>query len=158
MSQTVGMPVSDYLEIVSGNSIKDNANTDMLIPEAQHFQIASTLAKQAALNILPPELAQLHINGDLHVHDLDRFGECSFCRTGGRSATGAAVVMLAAWVGTPRAKRKGTTAHPRHPRCRESRGQECLRSRVRGRKRLRCAGHGPGGPIPRFRRARLPNP
>lgn len=81
MSQTVGMPVSDYLEIVSGNSIKDNANTDMLIPEAQHFQIASTLAKQAALNILPPELAQLHINGDIHVHDLDRFGECSFCRT-----------------------------------------------------------------------------
>lgn len=81
MSQTVGMPTSDYLEIVSGNSIKDNANTDMLIPEAQHFQIASILAKQAALNILPSELSQLHINGDIHIHDLDRFGECSFCRT-----------------------------------------------------------------------------
>jgi len=81
MSQTVGMPSSDYLEIVSGNSIKDNANTDMLIPEAQHFQIASILAKQAALNILPSELSQLHINGDIHIHDLDRFGECSFCRT-----------------------------------------------------------------------------
>jgi len=43
------------------------------------------------------------------------------------SGTAKEKKMLAAWVGTPRAKRKGTAAH--YPASQESRGQECLRSR-----------------------------
>ena len=81
MSQTVGMPTSDVLDLVTQKVNKDNANTDIAMPEAQHFAMGSALAKQAMLNYLPPELAQLHINGDCHVHDSDRFLECSFCRT-----------------------------------------------------------------------------
>jgi len=81
MSQTVGMPTSDLLNIVEGSGVKDNANTDMLIPEAQHFRIASITAKQAMLNYLPKELTKLHINGDIYIHDGDRFLESSFCRT-----------------------------------------------------------------------------
>lgn len=81
MSQTVGLPTSDLLNIVEGFGVKDNANTDMLIPEAQHFRIASITAKQAMLNYLPQKLANLHIKGDIYIHDGDRFLESSFCRT-----------------------------------------------------------------------------
>ena len=68
----LGMPVYNITNLIeSGN--KDNANM-MHNPETIHKYVADESLKQyALLNILPHNLADAHMNGTVHIHDLEFF-------------------------------------------------------------------------------------
>jgi len=68
----LGMPVYNITNLIeSGN--KDNANM-MHNPETIHKYVADESLKQyALLNILPHNLADAHMNGSVHIHDLEFF-------------------------------------------------------------------------------------
>lgn len=51
---------------------KSNANM-AYNPETIHKYVADSVLKQHALNSLPHELRGAHLNGDLHIHDLEYF-------------------------------------------------------------------------------------
>ena len=68
----LGMPVYNITNLIeSGN--KDNANM-MHNPETIHKYVADESLKQyTLLNILPHHLADAHMNGTVHIHDLEFF-------------------------------------------------------------------------------------
>lgn len=54
------------------NILNENANKDSKIIPTQRDLLAGIVSKQLALNhILPKHVAQAHIDGDIHYHDLD---------------------------------------------------------------------------------------
>ncbi len=76
----VGMSVYDawWIDQGAGFEAHDNAN---LKPNAEtsHKKKADKLSKEQNLLLLPPELANLHQCGDLHIHDLEYFATRPFC-------------------------------------------------------------------------------
>ena len=77
--QRVGMPVYDaYYIDVGTEGVGDNANL-LRNPETFHKRKADQLAKEQALAMLPPHLAMLHQNADLHIHDLEYWTTRQFC-------------------------------------------------------------------------------
>jgi len=76
----VGASVYDAYEIDSGYGFeaKDNAN-QINNAETSHKRKADKMSKEQNLLLLPEHLANLHLNGDFHVHDLEYFGTRSFC-------------------------------------------------------------------------------
>ena len=68
----LGMPVYNITNLIE-NGNKDNANM-MHNPETIHKYVADESLKQyALLNILPHHLADAHMNGTVHIHDLEFF-------------------------------------------------------------------------------------
>ncbi|NLN06479.1 MAG: anaerobic ribonucleoside-triphosphate reductase [Firmicutes bacterium] len=58
---------------------RENANVSNS-PSAKMLQIASAASKSYYLtNLLPEEFAQAHINGAIHIHDLDYYGKTLNC-------------------------------------------------------------------------------
>ena len=67
-----GYPVYNITNLIENGS-RDNANM-IHNPETVHKYVADEALKQyALLHILPNELADAHMSGDIHVHDLEFF-------------------------------------------------------------------------------------
>lgn len=68
----VGIPVYNITSLIKNGS-RDNANM-IHNPETVHKYVADEALKQyALLHILPNELADAHMGGDIHIHDLEFF-------------------------------------------------------------------------------------
>ena len=58
---------------------KDNANLQENA-ETSHKKKADKISKEQYLLQLPPHLADHHLFGDIHIHDLEYFGTRPFCQ------------------------------------------------------------------------------
>ena len=77
----VGTPVYDahLIDIGTGFEAKENANLQENA-ETSHKKKADKISKEQYLLLLPPHLADRHLAGDLHIHDLEYFGTRPFCQ------------------------------------------------------------------------------
>jgi anaerobic ribonucleoside-triphosphate reductase len=77
----VGTPVYDahMIDVGRGFEAKDNANLQENA-ETSHKKKADKISKEQYLLQLPPELADCHLRGDIHIHDLEYFGTRPFCQ------------------------------------------------------------------------------
>ncbi|WP_235855605.1 anaerobic ribonucleoside-triphosphate reductase [Methanofollis fontis] len=80
----VGTPVFDahLIDVGRGFEAHDNANLQENA-ETSHKKKADKISKEQYLLQLPPDLADRHLAGDLHIHDLEYFGSRPFCLDGG---------------------------------------------------------------------------
>lgn len=68
----LGIPVYNITSLIE-NGNRDNANM-VHNPETIHKHVADEALKQyALLKMLPPHLADAHMSGDIHIHDLEFF-------------------------------------------------------------------------------------
>ncbi len=75
----LGLPLFDVDRLVRAGD-KENANLQHN-PETIHKLAADTIFDQyALLNCLPPGLADAHIAGAIHIHDLEYFATRPFCQ------------------------------------------------------------------------------
>jgi anaerobic ribonucleoside-triphosphate reductase len=75
----LGLPLFDVDRLVHAGD-KENANLQHN-PETIHKLAADTIFDQyALLNCLPPHLADAHIGGAIHIHDLEYFATRPFCQ------------------------------------------------------------------------------
>lgn len=74
----VGMPVYDARITDLGHGKGDNANLQRS-PETVHKRKADQLSKEQALLMLPPHLSEAHLNGNIHIHDLEYLTSRYFC-------------------------------------------------------------------------------
>ncbi|MCT8336216.1 anaerobic ribonucleoside-triphosphate reductase [Methanoculleus sp. Afa-1] len=83
VSTRVGTPVFDahLIDVGRGFEAHDNANLQENA-ETSHKKKADKISKEQYLLQLPPELADHHLRGDLHIHDLEYFGTRPFCIDG----------------------------------------------------------------------------
>lgn len=66
----LGLPSSDFIKIVFSRS-KENSNIAANNPEAVNLEVAERIQKPWALsNIFSEEVADSHLKGEIHVHDL----------------------------------------------------------------------------------------
>ncbi len=81
ISTRVGTPVYDAYKIDMGTGFeaKDNANLQENA-ETSHKKKADKMSKEQYLLMLPPKLADAHLNGDIHIHDLEYLGTRAFCQ------------------------------------------------------------------------------
>ena len=79
----VGTPVFDahLIDVGRGFEAHDNANLQENA-ETSHKKKADKISKEQYLLQLPPDLADHHLRGDLHIHDLEYFGTRPFCIDG----------------------------------------------------------------------------
>ncbi|NYT05967.1 MAG: anaerobic ribonucleoside-triphosphate reductase [Methanomicrobiales archaeon] len=77
----VGTPVFDahLIDVGRGFEAHDNANLQENA-ETSHKKKADKISKEQYLLQLPPDLADYHLAGDLHIHDLEYFGTRPFCQ------------------------------------------------------------------------------
>ncbi|MDD1661665.1 MAG: anaerobic ribonucleoside-triphosphate reductase [Methanomicrobiales archaeon] len=77
----VGTPVYDahLIDVGRGFEAHDNANLQDNA-ETSHKKKADKISKEQYLLQLPPHLADYHLGGDLHIHDLEYFGTRPFCQ------------------------------------------------------------------------------
>ncbi len=77
----VGTPVFDahLIDIGNGFEARENANLQENA-ETSHKKKADKISKEQYLLLLPPYLADHHLAGDLHIHDLEYFGTRPFCQ------------------------------------------------------------------------------
>lgn len=77
----VGTPVYDacQMDVGRGKEDKENANLQDNA-ETSHKKKADRMSKEQYLLLLPPHLSQRHLEGDLHIHDLEYFGTRPFCQ------------------------------------------------------------------------------
>ena len=81
ISTRIGTPVYDAYMIDMGNGFeaKENANLQENA-ETSHKKKADKISKEQYLLSLPSHLSDAHLNGDIHIHDLEYFGTRSFCQ------------------------------------------------------------------------------
>ena len=77
----VGTPVYDahLIDIGEGFEAQENANLQDNA-ETSHKKKADKICKEQYLLLLPSKLADAHLSGDLHIHDLEYFGTRGFCQ------------------------------------------------------------------------------
>jgi len=77
----VGTPVYDahLIDVGRGFEARDNANLQENA-ETSHKKKADKISKEQYLLQLPPHLADHHLSGDIHIHDLEYFGIRPFCQ------------------------------------------------------------------------------
>lgn len=69
----------DIVQEILVETSRENANVSNS-PSAKMLQIASAASKKYYLTrLIPDEMAQAHIEGDLHIHDLDFYGKTLTC-------------------------------------------------------------------------------
>ncbi len=82
VSTRVGTPVYDAHLIDTGDRYgfekNDNANLQDNA-ETSHKKKADKMCKEQYLLMMPPKLADAHLSGDVHIHDLEYFGTRPFC-------------------------------------------------------------------------------
>lgn len=79
----VGASVYDAYEIDTGYGFEANDNANQLNnAETSHKKKADKMSKEQNLLLMPKELADLHLNGDFHIHDLEYMGTRPFCMDG----------------------------------------------------------------------------
>jgi len=74
----VGLPLVDSYEIDVGGEGAGNANLQPT-PETAHKLKADWVSKEEALLLLPEHLSNLHLDSNLHIHDLEYFTTRPFC-------------------------------------------------------------------------------
>ena len=76
----VGLSIADAFKIDNAVSdvTHDNANQTKNA-ETKHKQKADQVAKEQALLTIPSHLAEAHLRGDIHIHDLEYFTTRTFC-------------------------------------------------------------------------------
>ncbi|MDD1676073.1 MAG: anaerobic ribonucleoside-triphosphate reductase [Methanomicrobiales archaeon] len=81
VSTRVGTPVYDahLIDVGRGFEAHDNANLQENA-ETSHKKKADKISKEQYLLQLPPVVADYHLTGDLHIHDLEYFGTRPFCQ------------------------------------------------------------------------------
>ncbi len=81
VSTRVGTPVFDahQIDVGKGFEEKDNANLQENA-ETSHKKKADKISKEQYLLQMPPDLADRHLFGDIHIHDLEYFGTRPFCQ------------------------------------------------------------------------------
>ncbi len=77
----VGAPVYDayLMDIGQGFKAKENANLQPN-PETAHKRKADWVSGEEYLLLMPPKIADAHLAGDLHIHNLEYFGTRPFCQ------------------------------------------------------------------------------
>lgn len=78
----VGLPVYDayMIDVGDANSFEKNENANVQgNPETSHKKKADKVSKEQYLLLMPPDIADKHIGGDIHIHDLEYFGTRPFC-------------------------------------------------------------------------------
>ncbi|KAF5416627.1 MAG: DNA polymerase [Candidatus Methanogaster sp.] len=76
----VGTPVYDAHQIDVGEGFEANENANLQEnAETSHKKKADKISKEQYLLLLPPKLSDLHLSGDIHIHDLEYLGTRSFC-------------------------------------------------------------------------------
>jgi ribonucleoside-triphosphate reductase len=77
----VGAPVYDAykIDLGGGYKAKENANLQPN-PETAHKRKADWVSGEEYLLLMPPKIADAHLSGDLHIHDLEYFGTRPFCQ------------------------------------------------------------------------------
>jgi anaerobic ribonucleoside-triphosphate reductase len=77
----VGTPVYDahLIDVGTGFEAHENANLQDNA-ETSHKKKADKISKEQYLLLLPLDLADRHLVGDLHIHDLEYFGTRPFCQ------------------------------------------------------------------------------
>lgn len=77
----VGVPLWEVFEIdnASGFEARENANLQPN-PETFHKKKADRLSKEAYLLMMPSYIADAHIKGDIHIHDLEYWATRPFCQ------------------------------------------------------------------------------
>jgi anaerobic ribonucleoside-triphosphate reductase len=77
----VGAPVYDAYLMDVGQGYKANENAN-LQPNAEtsHKRKADWVSGEEYMLLMPPKLADAHLSGDLHIHDLEYFGTRPFCQ------------------------------------------------------------------------------
>ena len=76
----VGTPVYDAYKIDVGDGFERNENANLQNnPETIHKKKADLMSKEQYLLLMPPELANAHHGGDIHIHTLEYFGSRPFC-------------------------------------------------------------------------------
>lgn len=77
----VGAPVYDSYLMDIGRGYKANENANLQPnPETSHKRKADWVSGEEYLLLMPPRLADAHLSGDLHIHDLEYFGTRPFCQ------------------------------------------------------------------------------
>ena len=76
--QLIGLRPRDMENILFGGEDKDNANLQPG-PETTHKRIADEISKEYYLSRMPFRISKRHLEGDLHIHDLEYFGTRPFC-------------------------------------------------------------------------------
>jgi ribonucleoside-triphosphate reductase len=79
----VGLPVADVERMIFGNHkySKENANLQKN-PETVHKLIADNVIREySLLRIIPTKLGDMHMQGAIHIHDLDYFPTRPFCQS-----------------------------------------------------------------------------
>jgi anaerobic ribonucleoside-triphosphate reductase len=81
VSTRVGTPVFDahLIDVGRGFEAHDNANLQENA-ETSHKKKADKISKEQYLLQLPPDLADHHLCGEMHIHDLEYFGTRPFCQ------------------------------------------------------------------------------
>ncbi|MFH1322441.1 MAG: anaerobic ribonucleoside-triphosphate reductase, partial [Methanobacteriota archaeon] len=80
ISTRVGTPVFDAYKIDMGTGFEANDNANLQEnAETSHKKKADKMSKEQYLLMLPPKLADAHLNGDIHIHDLEYLGTRAFC-------------------------------------------------------------------------------
>lgn len=81
VSTRVGTPVYDahQIDVGKGFEAHDNANLQENA-ETSHKKKADKISKEQYLLQLPPGLADHHLSGEMHIHDLEYFGTRPFCQ------------------------------------------------------------------------------
>jgi anaerobic ribonucleoside-triphosphate reductase len=77
----VGAPVYDayMMDLGQGFKAKENANLQPN-PETSHKRKADWVSEEEYLLLMPPNVADAHLSGDIHIHDLEYFGTRPFCQ------------------------------------------------------------------------------
>jgi len=77
----VGAPVYDayLMDMGQGYKATENANLQPN-PETSHKRKADWVSGEEYLLLMPPKIADAHLAGDLHIHDLEYFGTRPFCQ------------------------------------------------------------------------------
>ena len=77
----VGAPVYNayLMDLGQGFKAKENANLQPN-PETSHKRKADWVSGEEYLLLMPPKIADAHLAGDLHIHDLEYFGTRPFCQ------------------------------------------------------------------------------
>ncbi|MHC1625510.1 MAG: anaerobic ribonucleoside-triphosphate reductase [Methermicoccaceae archaeon] len=77
----VGIPVYDAYQIDMGEGFEANENANLQEnAETSHKKKADKISKEQYLLCLPHHLSDAHLNGDIHIHDLEYFGTRAFCQ------------------------------------------------------------------------------
>ncbi|RLI84298.1 MAG: anaerobic ribonucleoside-triphosphate reductase [Archaeoglobales archaeon] len=74
----LGLPVYDVTQIIE-KGVRENANLQHN-PETIHKLVADWVMKEyALLKVLPLHIADAHMRGDIHIHDLEYFATRPYC-------------------------------------------------------------------------------